>query len=630
MPHKLNKIALDFENKSMRHNILSCIDTFYKLAGLKEVLDSLNLVEDVKEFVLSIPDNKKQHYIAALKKNPLISVEELKSLNFEKEKVDPYLEREYRLVERFPSDEFKKWVLVNLRKLRLSELNSQEYHNFSAVLPEIYDWYNDVKPNIASYSAKQAVDASHNWHEEMAALGEGKKYQEGSDNIVYGPNWKNAAWNGWTIRKVTTENDLQAEGNKMDHCVGGYCREVEVGNSTIYSLRDPQNEPYVTMEAWSDSYNFKQIMGKANSEPKPKYKEMIAEWFQTLNNVSFDEEDFDNLIRDIADSNVRDAVEALNKSLTERSDYGLTPDFSNFDIVSNYKIIVDSFTSSYRRGNYYSSSMGEVAGPLIFAAIEGDKLLINKLKSLDDVAAKAKWERDSQIEAIIDYLQNEDMKLYESIDENVWVEMKYPDEEDFEDREEYLKQMEEYEKEQQAAQDYAYSEALESMPWGLHNAMMEEIISQLKSGALEYHDFMKGSDIEAWIKPASYQQLDLPLQQTASINNDLNKYASIFLYATKSDWPYQTDWWQDMDKEMQGLFDKKDKEGREDKITNKDEIKEDKNGKEDKGRWLVAKYKSSCTYCNETINSGNKMYWIKRVGDFHPNCYGYFKKVKVE
>ena len=41
---------------------------------------------------------------------------------------------------------------------------------------------------------------------------------------------------------------LQAEGDAMRHCVGGYCNAVEDGSTRILSLRDPQGNPKATVE----------------------------------------------------------------------------------------------------------------------------------------------------------------------------------------------------------------------------------------------------------------------------------------------------------------------------------------------------------------------------------------------
>jgi len=44
------------------------------------------------------------------------------------------------------------------------------------------------------------------------------------------------------------EEALKYEGNTMGHCVGGYCPDVLEGRTRIFSLRDANNEPHVTIE----------------------------------------------------------------------------------------------------------------------------------------------------------------------------------------------------------------------------------------------------------------------------------------------------------------------------------------------------------------------------------------------
>ena len=50
-------------------------------------------------------------------------------------------------------------------------------------------------------------------------------------------------------RQKQLEDALTYEGDKMGHCVGGYCPDVLQGNTRIFSLRDKRGEPHVTIEA---------------------------------------------------------------------------------------------------------------------------------------------------------------------------------------------------------------------------------------------------------------------------------------------------------------------------------------------------------------------------------------------
>lgn len=75
---------------------------------------------------------------------------------------------------------------------------------------------------------------------------------------------------GWTVQELRGRRELEPEGKALSHCVGTYCEAVEHGDSVIYSLRDPDGVPYVTME-WEPSNenrwggSFLQIFGQANS-----------------------------------------------------------------------------------------------------------------------------------------------------------------------------------------------------------------------------------------------------------------------------------------------------------------------------------------------------------------------------
>lgn len=80
---------------------------------------------------------------------------------------------------------------------------------------------------------------------------------------------------------------LTAEGDAMGHCVGGYCPDVQSGNTEIYSLRDKNNQPHVTVEV-----------------NKPKGPAPIAEndWH---NNANINYDVWDRALDDVGDANPR-------------------------------------------------------------------------------------------------------------------------------------------------------------------------------------------------------------------------------------------------------------------------------------------------------------------------------------
>jgi hypothetical protein len=87
---------------------------------------------------------------------------------------------------------------------------------------------------------------------------------------------------GWTVQKLLTDKELEEEGKVMRHCVGGYCEQVKAGESIIYSLRDPENQPHVTMEFKPEEERFTQVFGPENTEPDPVLRPYLVEFIQQV------------------------------------------------------------------------------------------------------------------------------------------------------------------------------------------------------------------------------------------------------------------------------------------------------------------------------------------------------------
>ena len=87
-----------------------------------------------------------------------------------------------------------------------------------------------------------------------------------------------AAWKG------QVEAGLNAEGKAMGHCVGGYCDDVAQGTK-IYSLRDKNGQPHVTIEATPgqdiEADSIQQIKGKQNAAPVAKYLPYVQDFVKS-------------------------------------------------------------------------------------------------------------------------------------------------------------------------------------------------------------------------------------------------------------------------------------------------------------------------------------------------------------
>lgn len=180
-----------------------------------------------------------------------------------------------------------------------------------AFFNHLEDWIDAKRPNLMSLTLQQVAEQMMEWDEELKNAKPYGDYEE--QNVVHTFD------DGWTVQKVTTAHDLKVEGQKMGHCVGGYCDNVQSGKSYIYSLRDPKNEPHITMEmgqSASQEFSFKQIKGKGNDAPKPEYSGYIYEWiiantdekkFQELAGLSEDGSSFKSKVINRAESAADDS-----------------------------------------------------------------------------------------------------------------------------------------------------------------------------------------------------------------------------------------------------------------------------------------------------------------------------------
>jgi len=74
---------------------------------------------------------------------------------------------------------------------------------------------------------------------------------------------------------------LKYEGEMLQHCVGGYCPEVEAGQSRIFSLRDARGQPYTTIEVTPPRPSFEQAKKYLDrDEPDLDENEKIAALFE--------------------------------------------------------------------------------------------------------------------------------------------------------------------------------------------------------------------------------------------------------------------------------------------------------------------------------------------------------------
>jgi len=186
-----------------------------------------------------------------------------------------------------PADPLFPWMATQLvRTAKVVERqppqereHTEEYYTLLNALRSrgtlLAQWFVATRPDLTKLDAAEAIEAAEEWAEERE---QGEKAQKQQGEIVH--TFKD----GYTVQKLTTKEQLEAEGDVMQHCVGGhgYYDEVRRGRTEIYSIRDPKGLPHVTIEFDPKALNVKQVQGKQNRESAPKYKLYVEEFTETL------------------------------------------------------------------------------------------------------------------------------------------------------------------------------------------------------------------------------------------------------------------------------------------------------------------------------------------------------------
>ena len=186
---------------------------------------------------------------------------------------------------------------------RLNTVDNPEelaiYNNDVRYIADYLNGAEEFPKDLWERSLNGMFDLSTEWHDTL-------KYREDPTGDYENKEVVYDFGNGFTIVDIMTENDLEVEGNKMGHCVGGYCDAVAEGDVFIYSLRDKRNEPHATIEVRPAAYisrdqpptkpSVDQIKGKGNDVPVEKYRPMIRQWLQSTDFSYEDNLDYLNML----------------------------------------------------------------------------------------------------------------------------------------------------------------------------------------------------------------------------------------------------------------------------------------------------------------------------------------------
>jgi len=412
--------------------------------------------QELLNYLNTLPDtNRKRSAIQKIKSNPNISMEELQSQNSNKEsEIVEYAKTIDGKYYKWIAKELSKFInsIVNWKKQvqyykRQNTLEADEKfdrlifqsepitktdfvslsksydkHGFGVVRVIqrkhwrfIMDWVEQNNIDIMKYSFPEAEKESQKWHEELAERGE-KYAKYYTNNIVY------KFEDGWTIVELSPE-DCETEGDLMGHCSSGYANSVRNNKTKIFSLRDPKNNPHVTIEGnyYTDNeksakasktyFAIQQIQGKGNKEPIDEYKQRIKEWFDHIKtqNVHM------STNQDPAGDNI--TIENFTEYSDYTDEYGLELDFSSMGIggstiyyIANLQKAID-YGRYGRGGEINASRVSDIFDSLIDYAIKHHEI----------------EEFDKAVDSFVEYADQN----FEKYSIDIETESPYPNEEDY-------------------------------------------------------------------------------------------------------------------------------------------------------------------------------------------------------
>jgi uncharacterized protein YjbI with pentapeptide repeats len=167
-------------------------------------------------------------------------------------------------------DPYIPWLATRLKKPAISsDLNliTRLWRSFRAIAI----WASETKTDIGNVTV---VDALHKSVEYVPRAARKGLEESDANPVVYRFS------DGFKVVQLKTDEALKQEGDVMKHCVGTYCSKVQSGESVIYSLRQPDNIPVVTMEYNPKNKSFHQMFGPRNRDPSDSQKKYLIEFVE--------------------------------------------------------------------------------------------------------------------------------------------------------------------------------------------------------------------------------------------------------------------------------------------------------------------------------------------------------------
>jgi hypothetical protein len=265
---------------------------YKKASSYQEILEKR---PDLLSFLSGIPSSIKGFIIAQLIKYPNTPKQELEKLVQEKSQVQQKklsLEGQ-KLLENYKTHPLFKYVEKWLNKSEKAYFsffsNIQQINHIrdfvemeSRENPKLKEQILDIEPSDLLNKANEWTNKVQGEKEDQELI---SKLEYFPINSLKGASLDMKFQDGKYIVKLRSSADCVIEGKLMNHCVGNYGEDVEEGKIDVYSLRDQQNKPLVTIGIQYEEVVV-QLKGESDIDPS-SYKEYIKLWLQHHNEIQY-------------------------------------------------------------------------------------------------------------------------------------------------------------------------------------------------------------------------------------------------------------------------------------------------------------------------------------------------------
>ena len=301
---------------------------WYKAAerkSLQELLQSLESNPGVDRSTLAwlkaLESKEKGLAINTLTKNPSASIGEMQRLFT---KVVPLTEEQERLVRIYPL--IGEWMRGVMSVLS-GQKREMAFNTLREKAAGIRDWIDRTGERLQGRTLENAVKETEKWHSESYSLERGEYLPTKKEDIVVQYR------DGYSWQRISSGTDAKIEGQKMNHCVGNYCDDVDEGKIDLYSLRDENNSPLITAGFKHKGAVVVQMKGAADKDPSETYKGYISDILKKLGTEYNDGEEYLNNynLKNFADLNADDIEKStllqkiVNNQIAREGD---PPDFA--------------------------------------------------------------------------------------------------------------------------------------------------------------------------------------------------------------------------------------------------------------------------------------------------------------